>query len=371
MARKIRWGLVLCLVGMGVLGLAGPLEAAQYWYYDLGTLPGGTYSYAYAINDQGQIAGYSGNAADWPTAFRWTPGDPPQMEALGTLGGYSSQAWGLNNAGQVVGESQKPDYYTSAFLSIPGSSMQDLGMLPGGKMSYAYDINDAGQVVGYTHFDYYYGDDRPCWWTVEPRQVRELPLPHSWDTAGPARLNKHGQVVGWYNAMENKSETRACLWTIGGGNPQNLGTLGGNSSVANDINDLGEVVGTSKTSEGIRHVFLWTPEGGMQDLTPAAPDSRAFAINNAGQIVGSLGAALAPFVWTRTKGIQFLNELVVNLPPNVALHSAYDLNNRGQIVGVGTDGGSPPQARAFLLTPIPEPVPPDKTAALIPLLLLD
>jgi uncharacterized membrane protein len=37
-----------------------------------------------------------------------------------------------------------------------------------------------------------------------------------------------------------------------------LGTLGGATSQAEDINDLGHIVGRSQTTEGVDHAFLWT-----------------------------------------------------------------------------------------------------------------
>jgi probable HAF family extracellular repeat protein len=66
-----------------------------------------------------------------------------------------------------------------------------------------------------------------------------------------------------------------------------LGTLGGNNSVARGINETGQIVGWSHTSDGDWHAFLWQNGEGMQDLgTLGGNNSEAFGINEAGQIVG-------------------------------------------------------------------------------------
>jgi probable HAF family extracellular repeat protein len=46
-----------------------------------------------------------------------------------------------------------------------------------------------------------------------------------------------------------------------------LGTLGGNSSGANAINNRGQIVGSSTTTLGERHACLWTVSAGSS--TPA------------------------------------------------------------------------------------------------------
>ncbi|MGH8371272.1 MAG: hypothetical protein ACRETO_00890 [Gammaproteobacteria bacterium] len=66
-----------------------------------------------------------------------------------------------------------------------------------------------------------------------------------------------------------------------------LGTLGGSFSVAEDLNDHGQIVGQSTTDTGANHAFLYH-DGAMTDLgtLPGGTDSEADAINDRGQVVG-------------------------------------------------------------------------------------
>jgi probable HAF family extracellular repeat protein len=77
---------------------------------------------------------------------------------------------------------------------------------------------------------------------------------------------------------------------------RDLGTLpGGDYSRALGINNLGLVVGTSRSSAGTR-AFLWTPILGMLDLNPMVPGldpgltlSEGHGINDLGLIVALSG----------------------------------------------------------------------------------
>jgi probable HAF family extracellular repeat protein len=84
-----------------------------------------------------------------------------------------------------------------------------------------------------------------------------------------------------------------------------LGTLGGDQSSAEDINKVGQIVGTSKTASGVRHAFLWQ-DGEMKDLGTLLGGGRysgAAGINGVGQVVGQMccypptGEARHAFLW--------------------------------------------------------------------------
>jgi probable HAF family extracellular repeat protein len=107
-----------------------------------------------------------------------------------------------------------------------------------------------------------------------------------------------------------------------------LGTLGGNTSEATEINENGQVVGRSADAAGETHAFLWT-DGVMQDLGPVAAFS-AVRINARGQVAWTswtTGEPRRAFLWT--DGVtQELGTL-----GDTGWAGARALNDRGQVVG--------------------------------------
>ena len=271
---------------------------------DLGTLPDAkcSLSRGLGINDAGQVVGISCASDDYMHVFLYSKSTGMQdlgVQYNGCSGPYLEWVgdWelgvgnmGINDSGQIVGcRSSNGDSYAHASLYEDGQ-WKDLGTLPGGLTSAAYAINDSGQVVGYS-------EQRECppFCTTnrailysESTGMKDLGMPlESPNYSGKASdINASGQVVGYSG--------HAYLYS--GGQWQNLGTLpGGLSSLAYGINDSGQVVGRSDTTEGTSyrnpHAFLYS-DGQMQDLNTLIPADSGWTltdareINNSGQIVG-------------------------------------------------------------------------------------
>lgn len=248
---------------------------------------------------------------------------------------------GINNLGQVVGNSVNINNFTgnNPFLYSNGLT-QPLPI----QNAIPYAINDRTQVVGGASGlgPFLYGDG----------------VATSIGTPGTVAygLNNLGQAVGILNSG------RAFLYE--NGQTTNLGTLPGDSySQANDVNDLGQVVGSSGlTGVNDSRAFVYTSSTGLQDLGRLRPTdlfSTGLGINNLGQVVGFSGTnnnffaadgnGLRAFLYS-DKTLYDLNNLIApSSQSGFTLTAASAINNKGQIVGRGAVNG---ELHAFLLTPI-------------------
>jgi probable HAF family extracellular repeat protein len=375
---------------LAAIAIAQP--APSYTITDLGTL-GGTYSYAYGINNAGMVAGGAATSTQTggvnQTAFLWYGG---HLIDLGTLDGpkkcptCNSEAGGPNAGGEsaLVSETSETDPNGEDFCAF-GTHRQCLGAiwrngtmtalppLKGGHNSQAYWIDNRGQVAGLAEN----GISDPTCASATPSQVlrfeaviwgpngaiRELP-PLPGDTVGFAfGINDKGQAVGVSGLCSNTSappvspfslEPHAVLWEKDG-SPINLGSLGGTFNVPASINDRGEVAGASRSSkDGNIHAFLWTRETGMKDLgifpgTVVTAAGCCNTINNRGEVallsadaMGNMRALL----WKN--GVMYdLNALIPAGSPWY-LQATSSINDAGEIVGQGLING---EVHAFLATP--------------------
>jgi probable HAF family extracellular repeat protein len=241
---------------------------------------------------------------------------------LGTLGGPQSLIYGLtgplNGRGTVAAcadttavnpyaDNDNPYITPSAFVSHAVVSRNgvfvDLGALPGGSNSCTQWINDRGWIVG-------------------------------------------GSENGAIDPLTGYPEVRAVLWKDG--RIRDLGTLGGNESVASAINGSGQVAGfasnaipdsfASSFAFGATqvHAFLWNGSA-LRDLgTLGGPNSIAFNLNDQGQVAGDSNISFTPNTTGNLTRVPFLWDrgTMINLGTLGGTYaSTDDLNGRGQVVG--------------------------------------
>lgn len=235
----------------------------------------------------------------------------------------------INNSGVVVGHSYSLD--TSASYAAMFSAGTTT-LLDAANEGYAMDINSSGQIAGYhlpggqfQAFSYASG------------MLTTLNILGN-DFATTEGINDLGQIVG--STRNGGGPTEGYVYD--NGTVQTLGNLGTANTVAKGINNAGQIVGNSDTAIlpfNPTHAFLY--EGGsMTDLgTLGGSFSSAFAINAAGDIVGSAETSSEVVAFLYTGGA--MHDLG-NL--GVGHATATSINNQGQIVGLAGGFG----ARAFL-----------------------
>jgi probable HAF family extracellular repeat protein len=229
------------------------------------------------------------------------------MTPLPTLGGNNGVAAAVNNQGQVVGWSENTVHdptcvapqvlqFEAVIWGPSAGQMQQLPPLAGDSDTAATAINDKGQAVGISGtcdnaVGAYSAKHAVLWENGTVVDIGSLGGA-GWNT--PVAINNRGQVAGFSDLPGDVSggvltpNFHAFLWT-GEGGIRDLGTLPGDSiSEATGINDQGQIVGVSFPSS---HAFLWQ-HGLMTDLNTLIPsDSPLYLIstgdiNDRGEITG-------------------------------------------------------------------------------------
>ena len=334
------------LVAGGAATADGAAMQAMLWYqgqtFNLGKAGvGRPNSVALDVNDRGQVVGQadavSTNGADDFCGFKadgfksasacipflWQNG---VMKALPTLGGANGIANKINNSGQAVGLAET-------------------------------SISDPGCAVA--RFE-------PVVWEYGGVRKLSISVPGTSDTYGlAAAINDKGQVAGSSGTCGPFSPpaqnylvlNHALLWDRDG-TPHDLGNLGGSGGLGGNhacaVNNRGQVAGHSTVKgNAVFHGFVWTEATGMVDLGTLPGDALSLAngINDAGDVIGaSIGPGLSTFtavIWD-AGGITDLNKLVTSNPGELYLLVANWVSSSGEIVGLGVAADG---VHGFLATP--------------------
>ncbi len=257
----------------------------------------------------------------------------------------------FSNPNYLVGQ----DPYLQHAVVTQGFVQQDLGALPGANSSISTWVNDSGVVVGISEngsIDPLIGIPEGVAVLWKNGQITNLGTLGGNQSIAFA-VNSSGQVNGCAaNAVPDDNsifgwgtQTRGFLYQ--NGTMQDIGTLGGTDTLASLINDAGQVAGGSYTASMETHAFVWT-NGKMQDLgTLGGTYSYPNAINSTGQAVGVsnlAGNSIAhAFFWDGTK-LHDLGSLASGFQKDYS--EALWMNDAGDIVGDSLV--SPTASHAFL-----------------------
>ena len=153
--------------------------------------------------------------------------------------------------------------------------------------------------------------------------MRDVPIhsnPYSWEAFSYAEaINNVGEVIGrgpyawtWNSISGETGVVQGMIFPV-------------------DINDHGEIVGSSSNNNGGWIAYLLS-SAGLIDLGKLPGDAWAVpdAMNNNGRVVGYSGdgARVRPFIWDKVNGMRQLA-----IPDGFVQGSAHGINDSGTVVG--------------------------------------
>jgi len=358
-----------------VLSLSAAAQAGPYYYLtDLGFIDTGTYANAYGMNNNGDVVGRAkiNTTENRYYAYLYTQG---KMYNLGYLTGASlstsmSEAVAINDDGQITGYSRyTPDVGSStthAFLyegweidelgNFVAGTMNDLDVLTYGGVvgtaSKGYGINGNGDVVGFSQVS---GRGRGFLKEYGEAMVDIGMFPGASASTSGNAINDNGVITG---QCPNGTYVHAFLKNPG----EDMVSLGAlsetGSSYGNAINDDNLVAGYSTGDPNApessdKRAFLWSAEDGMISLGTlgTGDESIAYGINADGDVVGYSNTN----TYKDNRAFIYTDGTLVNLNERIhpslgwTLSQAYDINDNGQICGYGNNGIS--ANASFILDP--------------------
>lgn len=279
---------------------------------ELPPLPPRTDAIAYDLNNSDVIAGTSGIDFAGPNsnrAVRWNNGI---VEDLGTLpGGSRSQGFGINDSGWVVGYG----HYTQAGMEYwrPTLYRDGFGMtiLDGVTGGYAYDVSNTGHVVGITSGGSY------TWMVAGGLNL--LGAPAGWGSTAANGISKDGNWVAGSVISASGNLMQLARWSVATG-WQDYASVNNSGFVS--INNHGDCVGSGSGFA----TYFYTDSLGSHDVNIYIDPASGWVINTVTDIneSGQIAASGQNTI-TFEAGALLLTPVVGStLPPIENLTAAWD-----------------------------------------------
>jgi probable HAF family extracellular repeat protein len=315
--------------------------------YKVTILPslGGDFTLPLAINDHGQIAGFSEISQGTYHLFIWD-----KENGIRDLGPVERGNISINNAGQIAASMTDPNGNKRSFVWNPNSGMTILPTL-GGKNCFTQSISNLGQVVGSAQTPT--GLEHQFIWDAV-NGIRDL-TPNSTTLSRAWSINDAGQIVVLFpgatllvKVNEDKIMQSVPVPLRG----------------ACNINNNGYVAGMIKTSQGKYDIATWHQDYGQKSLFHSVTGSSYVYINDLNQVIiceaqeytGFMGKIIYPqqtknFLVDPNLGRISLNGYIsINRNENLCLT---DINNKGWLIGA-VQSTKDSRSKGVLFEPVPE-----------------
>ena len=338
--------LLLCPAGPSVLA-----SGSNYTIKNLGTVSG-IVPHVTGVNASGSASGWYTNATGGDRAVHYTDG--AGWAVIPGLESITSYAFGINDRGDIVGYAILATAIR-AYRYTEAGGVEYIDPLAGGSFTIGSAISNTGEVTGY-------GDSATG--TVAFRQSPHL-LAQAVDTlggifSGGCGINDAGQIAGI--ALTAAGIQHGFRAGIDGTVDEIAGIAGpASSNSACAIDADGSVTGQAEANGGAQHAFLYNGTNVIDLDSFGSPSSTGTAIAS-GVIVGSYtlpdNVTTRAFMHSTATGTVDLNTVVAT-GGGWVLTSATGVNSKGVIVGEGTLDG---KNAVWMLTPPADTAPPTITS---------
>jgi uncharacterized membrane protein len=357
------WKRGALIAAVAAASVSTALAEPRFFLTELPVPSGYESSSPYQINDQGFVVGASSRGSD-QQATVWKASTP---QVLGKLNhGTYSMANAINSKGVVAGEGDDGDGRPLGWI-LSGGKLVNFYSNNGGN-THPLVISETGDIGGYfiKGFDSQW---RGGIWKIDPKDARKstlvtLPVLAGGDpttaSAVPWGFNKSMQAAGY--CSNSAISQHAVFWNNDAAHTIfDLGVFGSDwTSLANGLNDIGQVVGESHPPFGSRPV-LWQDDSAHTavelPLLPGDNYGSAHLINNQGTIIG-YSAYGEPGTWNVgpsrivvwSGGVPYdIQSLVVQATDGWTINYVASINNVGQMAALATRNGV---MKAVVLNPL-------------------